>query len=65
MTVALVYYVIERYNLAKLLMIPEWLLDRESVWFLVPLCLLPPLAMTMALIWKAKEVVLDGVFGAK
>ncbi len=24
-----------------------------------------PLAMTMALIWKTKEVILDSVFGAK
>jgi len=33
-------------------------------WLLLFLALLP-LAMTMALIWKTKEVVLDGVFGAK
>jgi hypothetical protein len=24
-----------------------------------------PLAMTMALLWKTKEVILDSVFGAK
>jgi len=65
MTVAVLYFLVEHYRLARVLRIPDWLLDRESVWFLVPLCLLPPLAMTMALIWKAKEVVLDGVFGAK
>lgn len=65
MTVAASYFLVEHYHLEKVLKIAEWLLDRESVAFLVPLCLLPPVAMTMALIWKAKEVVLDGVFGAK
>lgn len=39
-------------------------LDRGSFWFLVLLVLLP-LAMTMALLWKTKEVILDNVFGAK
>jgi len=39
-------------------------LDRGSFWFLVLLVLLP-LAMTMALIWKTKEVILDNVFGQK
>jgi hypothetical protein len=37
-------------------------LDRESFWFLV-LLVLPSLAMTMALLWKTKEVILDNVFG--
>jgi hypothetical protein len=39
-------------------------LDRGSFWFLVLLVLLP-LAMTMALLWKTKEVILDNVFGHK
>jgi hypothetical protein len=39
-------------------------LDRGSFWFLVLLVLLP-LAMTMALLWKTKEVILDNVFGSK
>ena len=39
-------------------------LDRGSFWFLVLLVLLP-LAMTMALTWKTKEVILDNVFGIK
>ncbi len=49
--------------------LPLWLrqialvLDRSSLWLLVPLLLLP-LAMTMALLWKTKEVILDNVFGA-
>jgi hypothetical protein len=50
--------------------LPEWLnvaakmLERGSFWFLVPLILLP-LAMTMALLWKTKEVILDSVFGSR
>lgn len=39
-------------------------LDRGSFWLLVLLVLLP-LAMTMALLWKTKEVILDNVFGPK
>jgi hypothetical protein len=38
------------------------ILDRGGHWALVFLVLLP-LAMTMALIWKTKEVILDSVFG--
>lgn len=41
----------------------SWL-DHVGLWSLVFFSLLP-LAMTMALIWKAKEVILDSVFGAK
>ena len=50
--------------------VPFWLavvvqvLERGSLWFLVLLVLLP-LAMTMALLWKTKEVILDNVFGAE
>jgi len=50
--------------------LPLWLrvaaavLDRNSLWLLVLLVLLP-LAMTMALLWKTKEVILDNVFGAQ
>ena len=43
------------------------ILERGSVWLLfllVPLVLLP-MAMTMALLWKTKEVILDNVFAAK
>ena len=39
-------------------------LDRFGLWTLVFFALLP-LAMTMALIWKTKETILDGVFGAR
>ena len=39
-------------------------LDRGGLWALLFLILLP-MAMTMALIWKTKEVILDSVFGAR
>jgi hypothetical protein len=38
-------------------------LDRDTMWFLVLLVLLP-VAMTMALLWKIKAVILASVFGA-
>jgi hypothetical protein len=50
--------------------LPLWLgviasvIERGSLWFLILLVLLP-LAMTMALLWKTKEVILDSVFSAK
>jgi archaellum biogenesis protein FlaJ (TadC family) len=39
-------------------------INRGSFWALIFFALLP-LAMTMALIWKTKEVILDSVFGAR
>jgi hypothetical protein len=39
-------------------------LDQGSLWALVFLVLLP-LAMTMALIWKIKETILDGIYGSE
>ena len=39
-------------------------LEDFGFWMLTLFGLLP-LAMTMALIWKTKEVILDSVFGAK
>lgn len=39
-------------------------LDKGSFWLVVLLILLP-LAMTMALVWKTKEVILDNIFGPK
>lgn len=50
--------------------LPGWLrslevaLDRASLWFIVALVLLP-LAMTMAMLWKTKEVILENVFGGE
>jgi hypothetical protein len=55
--------------LRQLKNVPFWLevienaLERGSSWFLVLLVLLP-LAMTMALLWKVKEVILESIFGA-
>jgi hypothetical protein len=43
--------------------VPVWL-DQGGVWALIFLILLP-LAMTMAIIWKMKEVILESVFGGK
>jgi len=40
------------------------LVERGTLW-LPLLILLLPLAMTMALLWKTKEVILDNVFGPK
>jgi hypothetical protein len=42
-------------------------LDQSGGWCLVPMIplVLLPLAMTMALLWKTKQVILDSVFGAK
>ena len=39
-------------------------INRLGLWLLTFFALLP-LAMTMALIWKTKETILDSVFGAK
>lgn len=39
-------------------------LEHGGFWLLVFFALLP-LAMTMALLWKTKEVILDSVFGAR
>jgi len=50
--------------------VPHWLgiaaaiMERGSFWFLIVLVLLP-LAMTMALIWKIKELILESIFSAK
>lgn len=50
--------------------LPQWLrnfefaVERGSFWLLVLLVLLP-MALTMALIWKTKEVILEGIFAAK
>ncbi len=58
------------FALGRLQTPPAWLrslaalMERGSLWFLIPLILLP-LAMTMALLWKTKEVILDNVFGSE
>jgi hypothetical protein len=59
---------------AHLQSLPAWLgmliavLSRGSIplsQVLLLVLLLLPLAMTMALIWKTKEVILDSIFGGK
>ena len=62
---ALIYW-----GLGRVQTVPRWLgvmaaiMERGRFWFLVVL-VLPPLAMTMALLWKTKEVILDSIFSAK
>ena len=64
MLISLIYLGLSQFHA-----LPFWMniiaavLDRGSFWFLILLVLLP-LAMTMALLWKTKEVILDNVFGA-
>jgi hypothetical protein len=56
-------------GLGQFSVLPFWLgavisvIERGSLWFLILLVLLP-LAMTMALLWKTKEVILENVFTA-
>jgi hypothetical protein len=56
--------------LSRMRDLPYWLhplvfaLERGGLFLLIPLLLLP-LAMTMALLWKTKEVILDSVFGGR
>ena len=57
------------FSLSQFQKMPLWLgiiasvMERGSFWMLVLLVLLP-LAMTMALLWKTKEVILDSIFSA-
>lgn len=51
-------------DLPVVLRVAALLLERYSLWAMVFLILLP-LAMTMALIWKTKEVILESVFGSR
>lgn len=50
-------------NLPVQLRLVALLMERGGQWALILLVLLP-LAMTMALIWKTKEVILESVFGS-
>ena len=57
------YFVVARFQtLPDLLIYIFTLLDRGGLWLMLFLILLP-VAMTMALLWKIKEVILAGVFG--
>ena len=60
---ALLYYLLPRFpELPLPLILAHLALLRYGVWALIPLMILP-LAMTMAMIWKTKEVILESVFG--
>jgi len=60
-------------GVSRLETIPDWLaillmlMERGNllIWFLPMLMVLLPLAMTMALLWKTKEVIFENVFGAE
>jgi len=63
--VAAVYFLLPRVpDLPLPLILLHLLLVRYSPWALIPLMILP-LAMTMAMLWKTKEVILESVFGAE
>ena len=63
--VAVLYLVLSRMpSLPLFLQAMVILLDERNFWLLVLLVLLP-MAMTMALLWKTKEVILENVFGPK
>jgi hypothetical protein len=56
------FCLIRMHSLPVFLQLVALSLDRYGVWIMVFLVLLP-MAMTMALIWKTKEVILESVFG--
>jgi hypothetical protein len=67
---ALLLILVVQVALARIHHLPEQLADFVMLWergvpWLVIFLGLLPLAMTMALVWKTKEVILDSVFGAK
>ena len=63
---ALIYLGLGQFHIMPLwLGIVATIIERGGFWLLVVLVLLPPLAMTMALLWKTKEVILDSIFSAK
>ena len=63
---ALIYWGLGEFHIMPLwLGIVATIIERGGFWLLVVLVLLPPLAMTMALLWKTKEVILDSIFSAK
>jgi hypothetical protein len=70
---AAAYLVVTNVEVAQFQKAQAWMgmmfmaLDRHSPWLLVmPMVLvLLPVAMTMALLWKTKEVILENVFGPK
>lgn len=63
LVVAAYVFVMQMPNLPVSLLIVIVRLERMSYWSLLMLTLLP-LSLTMALIWKTKEVILESVFGS-
>ena len=62
---ALIFVLLSRLRaIPPLLEVFITVMDRASLWIFM-LLILMPLAMTMALLWKTKEVILDNVFGAQ
>ena len=62
---AIIYFVLGRWQHLPGYLQAFWIvLDRGSMYFLIPLVLLP-IAMTMAMLWKTKEVILENVFAGK
>ncbi len=62
---AVVYFALGRWPHPPAYLQTFWMvLDRGSMYLLIPLVLLP-IAMTMALLWKTKEVILENVFAGK
>jgi hypothetical protein len=58
------YFVLSRSeNFPRIMLNLYWLLDHGGIWVIMFMILLP-IAMTMALIWKMKEVILSSVFSA-
>jgi len=63
---ALIYWGLGEFHIMPLwLGIIATIIERGGFGLMVALVLLPPLAMTMALLWKTKEVILDSIFSAK
>jgi hypothetical protein len=63
-TVMMIFRLINEEELPFWFHTARQLFDRSSILLLVPFLLLP-LAMTMALVWKTKEVIMDSVFSSR
>jgi len=61
--VLLALHYLDRYEVPVWVHVAGQIASQGSLWVLLILVLLP-LAMTMALVWKTKEVILDSVFSA-
>jgi hypothetical protein len=68
MIASVAYYFVSRLGIFHQIMMQFFtVLDKAGLWVLVFAVLIPlllPVAMTMALVWKIKEVILASVFGS-